>query len=115
MNLVELGTYNAVYAFGCSFLIRPAGWPVGWDWLRQLRSSVKKAAGINLSSSQQTIPVTSIASDLTRKRFISAMFMKNEPGYWNLPKKSAKYSWPTVLKLWRTEKYTERGYGFSTA
>ena len=19
--------------FGCSFFIRPAGWPVGWDWL----------------------------------------------------------------------------------
>ena len=32
-DIVELGTYTAVYPFGCSFLIRPAGWPVGWDWL----------------------------------------------------------------------------------
>ena len=22
-----------IYPFGCSFFIRPAGWPVGWDWL----------------------------------------------------------------------------------
>ena len=22
-----------MYPFGCSFLIRPAGWPAGWDWL----------------------------------------------------------------------------------
>jgi hypothetical protein len=22
-----------MYPFGCSFLICPAGWPVGWDWL----------------------------------------------------------------------------------
>jgi hypothetical protein len=21
------------HPFGCCFLIRPAGWPVGWDWL----------------------------------------------------------------------------------
>ncbi len=22
-----------IYPFGCSFFIRPAGWPVGWGWL----------------------------------------------------------------------------------
>ena len=32
-GIVELGTYTAVYPFGCSFFIHPAGWPVGWDWL----------------------------------------------------------------------------------
>ena len=30
-------------------------------------------------------------------------------------KKSARYFWPTVLKLWRTRKYTKRDYVFSTA
>ena len=36
-DIVELCTFNCVrtliYPFGCSFLIRLAGWPVGWDWL----------------------------------------------------------------------------------
>ncbi len=32
-DIVELCTYTVVYPFGCSFLIRQAGWPVGWDWL----------------------------------------------------------------------------------
>ena len=32
-DIVELGTYTAVYPFGCSFFIRLAGWSVGWDWL----------------------------------------------------------------------------------
>ncbi len=30
-DIVELCTYTDI--FGCSFFIRPAGWPVGWDWL----------------------------------------------------------------------------------
>ena len=27
------GVRTLIYAFCCSILIRPAGWPVGWDWL----------------------------------------------------------------------------------